>query len=192
MKWRRLSTIVILAAAIFTACSSPVYIQRDESASLAKYRTYAWVETRANEQDQRNASAFAQQKIHDAVREELSRRGWTEVNNNPDVLLSYDILVERSTQQKSDPVYTQPVTRMYYNPYLRRWGTVYYPSQFLGYDTYDVPVREGTLTLSMMDAQTDKALWQGWTTEQLDNQKITQEEIRGAVRRILKKLDTNQ
>lgn len=188
-----LGTVVLacLAGATMVGCSSPVYVQTDESTNLAKYKTYMWVQTRANQDDNRNATAFADQAVRAAARTQLEREGWTEVNDHPDVLISYDILVERSKQRQSDPVYTQPFSRVYFNPYMRRWGTVYYPSQFVGYDTYDVPVREGTLTITMMDPNTDKTVWQAWTTETLQNRKITSDEIDKSVRNIFKKFDAD-
>jgi hypothetical protein len=182
-------SVVALTGAVAAGCSSPVYVQTDESTNLAKYKTYAWVETRSSQDDKKNATAFAEQNIHSAVNAELSKRGWQEVNSNPDILLSYDILVERNTQQQSDAVYTQPFTRVYYNPYARRWARVYYPSQFVGYDTYDVPVKEGTVTITMTDADSDKAVWQAWTTDQMDNNKLTGEEINRSVKNIFKKFN---
>jgi hypothetical protein len=182
--------LVMIAGALMISCSTPVYVQTDESANLAKYKTYSWVQTRANQDDNRNITAFAEQNIHEAVKAELVKKGWLEEKENPDLLLSYDILVEKSTDQKSDPVYTQSFSRVYYNPYLRRWGTVYYPPQFLGYDSYEVPVREGTLTITMMDAATDKMVWQAWTTEQMDNKKFTDKEITKSIKNIFKKFDS--
>ena len=181
----------MLAGILVAGCSTPVYIQTGESANLAKYNTYSWVQTRTNQDDNRNVSAFATQNIHDAVKVELAKQGWNEVKDNPDLLLSYDILVEKSTDHKSDPVYTQSFSRVYYNPYLRRWGTIYYPPQFLGYENYEVPVREGTLTITMMDAATDKMVWQAWTTEQMNNKKFTDKEITKAIRNIFKKFDVD-
>jgi len=107
------------------------------------------------------------------VNAELAKQGWREVSDNPDVLLSYDVLVERSTEQQSDPVYSRPPTRMYYNPYRRSWGTIYYPSQFAGDQTCEVPVKEGTITITMTDARTDKVVWQAWTTERLNYSRLT-------------------
>jgi hypothetical protein len=58
----------------------------------------------------------------------------------------------------------------------------------MGYDTYESPVREGTLTVTMMDANNDKPVWQAWTTEQLNSRKMTDTEASKAVRKIFKKL----
>jgi len=184
--------LAAFASAVIAGCSNRVYVQRDESANLAKVRTYAWVDTKANENDNRNVTAFAQQSIHSAVDAQLAKEGWQQTTNNPDVLVSYDILVERNKVRQSDPVYTQPFTRVYYNPWLRRWGTIYYPSEFIGYDNYTVPVKEGTVTITMTDPNTDKTLWQAWTTEDLQNNKLTSDEVNKAVKNIFKKFKTVQ
>jgi hypothetical protein len=52
--------------------------------------------------------------------------------------------------------------------------TIYYPSQFVGYQTYEVPVKERTITITMTDARTDKVAWQAWTTERLNYARLTQ------------------
>ena len=190
MKTLNLAIIVSISGLCVAACKSPVYVEKDASADLRNYHSYAWVETRANENDKsQRATAYADLSVRNAVNAELAREGWREVSNNPDVLLSYDVLIERSTQQQNDPVYTQPFTRMYYNPYTRRWGTIYYPSQFIGYQTYEVPVKEGTITISMTDANTDKVVWQAWTTERLNYSQLTTDEISKSVRNIFNKFD---
>jgi hypothetical protein len=187
--WNKLQMIVF-AGLLIAGCSNPVYVQKDETANLNNYHTYMWVDTRLNENDNSaRAAAYADISVHNAVNNELNKLGWREVNSDPDALVSYDILVERSVEQRSDPVYTQPFTRMYFNPYTRRWSTIYYPSQFYGYQNYQVPVKEGTVTISIMDSKTDKIVWQGWTTENLNYSRLTEDEINKSVRNIFNKFD---
>lgn len=190
MKQRRILWL-LAPFALLWSCATPVYVEQSESANFARYKTYAWVEVKANQSDSRNVTGLAGDVIHRTAREELEKKGWRETTANPDVLLSYDVLVERGAQQRSDPVYTQPFSRVFYNPFVRRWGTLYYPSRFVGYDTYTVPVREGTLTLTMTDAGTDSTVWQGWTSETMANRRFTAEDVQKAVKNILKKLDTD-
>ena len=184
--------LALSVMAVMAGCSNRVYVERDESTNLAKYTSYAWIDMKTSENDTKNVTAFAQDAVMRVARTELEKRGWKENNANPDLLISYDVLVERATQTQSEAVYSQPFSRVYYNPYLRRWGTVYYPSRFIGYDTYDVPVSEGTLTITMTDAKTDKTVWQGWTTETLDQTKLSSDKIEKAVKNILKKLNAAQ
>ncbi|HEV7781280.1 MAG TPA: DUF4136 domain-containing protein [Chitinophagaceae bacterium] len=180
-------TILTLLVAVMTGCSSPAYVQKDESANLNNYKTYMWVNTRASETDESTRPIeYADISVHNAVNEELRNWGWTEVSSDPDVVISYDILVERNVETQREPVYSQPFTRFYYNPYTRRYSRIYYPSQFQGYQVYDQPVKEGTITLSIMDARTDKNVWQAWTTERLSGSRLTEGEIRRSVRNIFK------
>lgn len=190
MKFSVFLSLAIISMMILASCKSPVYIEKDDTANLQNYRTYMWVDTKSSAEDNSNrATAYADISVRNAVRKELSRMGWQEVSSNPDVLMCYDVLVEQTSEQRTDPVYTRPFTRMYYNPYSRRWGTIYYPSYFAGYQYYEVPVKEGTVTITMTDAKTDKTLWQGWTTEQFNNTRITGNEISKSVRNILKKFE---
>jgi hypothetical protein len=190
MKTKNYLAVLAAGFILLTGCSTPVHVQHDDSASLGNYHTYAWVDTKANENDNSSrATAYADISVRNAANKALAKKGWREVKNeaNADALLSYDVLVHRTTEQRSDPVYTQPFSRMYYNPYRRRWVSIYYPTQLAGYDNYEVPVKEGVITISILDANTDKPVWQAWTTEELNYSRLTDEEIQGSVSRILNK-----
>ena len=132
---------------------------------------------------------MTEQKVREAVSIELEKTGWREDRNRPDVLLSYDVLVERTVKEESNPVYSNPFTRVVYNPYTRRYTTIYYPSQFMGYDREQRPAREGTLTITVIDTRTDKTVWQGWTTDEVNSRNMSSKEIQSSVRSIFKKFD---
>jgi hypothetical protein len=72
----------------------------------------------------------------------LQGHGWSQNKNNPDVYLVFDVAEDQSQQRVNTPVYSQPVTCFYYNPATRQ-------------------VKEGTLTLTMMNPGSDKVIWQG-------------------------------
>lgn len=187
LKYICATLIVVLTIA---SCSTPVHVEKDAAVNFKKYKTYMWVDTRYNQNDNTTRpTSYGDISVRNAANAELSNVGWREVSDNPDILLSYDVLVNNTTIRKSDPVYTQSYSRTYYNPRLRRWGTIYYPSEFLGYNNYDVPLKEGTITLTFTDANTDKVVLQGWTTEELNYSRITTEEITSSVKNIFKKLD---
>lgn len=190
MKFWNILFCAAMIGFIMVACKSPVYIQKDDNVNLNNYGTYMWVNTHAEQNENgTRAISYADVSVRNAVNAELSKVGWREVSTSPDILLSYDVLVESSVEQRSDPVYTQSFTRWYYNPYARRWVSLYYPSQFLGYQSYEVPVKEGTVTISMMDAHTDKVVWQAWTTENMNYSRLTADEISKSVRNIFNKFD---
>ncbi len=186
---------IAFATAIFTGCTSSAHIEKDKTADFSKYQTYAWVEKEKsagkNEKESRK-NELTETNLHNAVNEQLQKNGWREVNTNPDVMLNYELLVEKNTKRQQDPVYSQPFTRSYYNRYTGRINTFYYPSQFVGYDSYSTTVKEGTVTITMIDNKTDKTVWQGWTTSELNSNKITGKEIDQNVKTIFKKFDTGK
>ena len=183
--WSGCLGIVFLLA----SCAPTAHIEKDDATDFSSYKTFAWID-KDGKGNKNKSNDLAEQKIREAVNKELEKSaGWRETKRNPDVLLSYDVLVERSVRQNNDPVYSRPFTRTFYNPYARRYVNVFYPSQFMGYDSYDTPTREGTVTITMTDASTDKMVWQGWTTDQVDSRRLTSKEIQTSVRAIFRKFD---
>ena len=178
---------ILFGSVLFISCGSTAHIEKDETVNFRNYKTFAWLH--GEDRKLEKQSALAETKIKSAVSAELMKSGWREVKVKPDVILDYDILVERGSKRNQEPVYTQPFTRVIYNPYSRRYATIYYPSQFLGYESYDELVKEGTITITMIDAKTDKEIWQGWTTDEVNSKNLTGREIQNAVHSIFKKFD---
>ena len=189
---RILKTIGLAAFAglMLAGCASVAHVEKDKSANLNNYHSYAWVDTRDRKMDsaKTRVSDLTERNIKEAVSEELAKAGWKQ-SKKPDVLLTYDVLVEKGVREQNNPVYSSPLTRYYFNPYTRRYVPVYYPSEFLGYDRDQQQVREGTVTISMMDARTDKTIWQGWTTDEVNSRNLTSKEIRSSIKSIFRKFD---
>ncbi len=188
LKWLGAAVVIMF---VLASCSSTAHIEKDDNADFSHYKTFAWIDKDGEGKNDRNKNNdLTEQKIRDAVNKELEKNsGWREVKNRPDVLLSYDVLVERSIKESNNPVYSNPYSRVVYNPYTRRYTTIYYPSRFVGYERDERPVKEGTVTISMIDTKTDKTVWQGWTTDEVNSKNLTTKEIQNSVRSIFKKFD---
>ena len=184
---------VVLGMFVISSCGSTAHIQKDDSYNFSKIRSYAWVNGTQKEKGETvsatRKSDLTGQKIRTNIDQNLQANGWVLNNRNPDVLLVYDVDVQREDRNVSNPVYSTPTTRWFFNPYARRYVPVYYPSQFLGYDNQTQTVRESTLTLTMTDADTDKTIWQGWTTTEMNGKHLSDRAIASNVKAILKKLD---
>ncbi len=183
MVWSGYTAFVFLLA----GCASTAHIKKDDTADFRSYKTFAWIDKENLKKDKSND--LTGQNIRQAVNKELEKTGWKEVRNRPDVLLSYDVLVERNVKERNSPVYSNPYSRLIYNPYSRRYTTIYYPSELVGYDRDPRQVKEGTITISMVDSRTDKTVWQGWTTDEVNSKNLTTKEIQNCVRSIFRKFD---
>lgn len=183
--WSGLVAFVVLLA----SCGTTAHIEKDDNTDFSRYRSFAWVDKDGEGKDENRNNDLTEQRIRDAVNKELEKSGWKESKNRPDVLLSYDVLVERGVKESNNPVYSRPFSRLIYNPYTRRYSTLYYPSQFMGYERDQRAVREGTVTISMIDSKTDKTVWQGWTTDEVNSRNLTNKEIQNSVKSIFRKFD---
>lgn len=186
MMW--VATLFIFSL-VLQSCGPTAHVQKDDTVNFSNYKTYAWSKTGNATEKNATKKSLTEQQIKAAVGKELEKQGWREEKKNPDVLLNYDVLVEKNTVQQSDPVYSRPFTRTFYNPYYRRFYSVYYPSRFLGYDERNVTTREGTITITMTDTNTDKMVWQGWTTDEVDSRNLTDKEVESSVKAIFRKFD---
>ncbi len=176
-------------AVLLASCGSAVYVEKDKQTDFSSYRSFAWADNQGETKKDRK-NDLTEGRIKQAISNELEKAaGWKEVKNRPDVLLSYDVLVERSVKESNNPVYSTPFTRTVYNPYTRRYATIYYPSQFVGYDRDQREIREGTVTITMIDARTDKTVWQGWTTDEVNSRNLSSKEIQTSVKSIFRKFD---
>ena len=185
--------LAVFAALLFAGCAGNAHIEKDKNADFSKYRTYSWVDkTEVKEEKKNRRNDLTETNIRNAVNEELQKKGWQQAKSNPDVILNNELVVEKNQVQQQDPVYSQSYTRSYYNRYTGRVHSFYYPSQFMGYDSYTTTVKEGTVTITMIDSRTDKTVWQGWTTSEVNGRDITSREIDKNVKTIFKKFDAGK
>lgn len=188
MKNVKFFSVVAIAGLFLASCASVAHVEKDDSVNFSKYKTFAWIDTKEKTEEKKGADLL-EKNIVSAVNTELQKEGWQETKRNPDVLLSYDVLVEKTVKEDNEPVYSRSFSRTFFNPYTRRWSSIYYPSQFLGYDNRQYEVREGTVTITMLDAKTNKTIWQGWTTDQVNSKNLTSKEIQSSVKSIFRKFD---
>lgn len=182
---------VALSAALFiTGCAGTAHIEKDKTVDFSKYKTYAWAEKPESKKALRNG--LTETNVRNSVNAQLQKIGWKEVSANPDIMVNYELLVERNQKEQKDAVYSPSYTRSYFNRYTGRVNTYYYPGQFAGYDTYTTTVKEGTVTITMIDNKTDKAVWQGWTTTEIESRKMTGKEIDKSVKTIFRKFDAGK
>ena len=182
--------IAIGIALYATGCASTAHVEKDKAADLSRYKTYGWLDQNGSKNAQADhRNDILEKNIRNAVDEHLQKKGYVQTSSSPDLLISSDLLVEKNQKESRDAVYTDPYTRTYYNARTGRYNSFYFPSQFAGYENYSTTVKEGTVTVTLIDARTDKAVWQGWATRELDKGAVTSKDINKNVSSIFKKFD---
>src|SRR5215831_3499944 len=104
--WSGCLAVVFLLA----SCASTAHIEKDDNTDFRKFKTFAWIDKdRAGKQDRNRNNDLIERNVRETVNKELEKTaGWRETINDPDVLLSYDVLVEKTVAQRSNPVYSSP------------------------------------------------------------------------------------
>ena len=183
----------LLALAIaFVGCGVPAHVEKDPSVSLKNYRTYSWLtEHNSFHKDAKSYQNLQEKNLKEMVNQHLEKNGWREVRSNPDVLIDYDIMVENDVKNQSDPVYSSPFVRYFYNPFTRRINSAYYPSQYIGENNYAVPYKSGTITLNVVDTKTNNLVWQGWAETEITSKRLQQDDMKKVVKAIFKKFNAD-
>ncbi|HKH59880.1 MAG TPA: DUF4136 domain-containing protein [Flavitalea sp.] len=192
MKRRNLGigSLAVIASIVLAGCGVQSYVEKDPSVDLKNYKTFAWINEKGTKQeDGKPYKDFKETYLMDLVTRELEKNGWHRAKSNPDVLIDYDIMIENETRRESDPVYSRSMVRYFYNPYTGRINSLYYPSRYLGENSYTVPYKSGTITINIVDNDTDKLIWQGWAETEVTKKNISREDMEKIVKSIFKKLD---
>ena len=181
-----------LFSMVVISCGTTAHVEKDDAVNFKKYKTYSWVNEKEKSLKDRHSNNLIDSHVKAAVAKELQKNGWVETKSAPQVLLDYDIMVEDNVKKENNPLYSRPFNRYYYNPVTRRITSFYYPSQLMGFESSEIPYKEGTLTLHMIDNSTNKLIWQGWSTDEVANRNISTRELNSRVKAILKKFNPSE
>jgi Domain of unknown function (DUF4136) len=188
MKYSFIKSVLVTATAAlaFTACNVTGHTEKAVGINFSNYKTFGWANNNAKKVD-RLDNDIIDNNIKNSISRELEKKGWKEADTAPDVLIDYNIAVEKGTKRESSPVYSYPYTQYLYG--RRRIYTIWYPSMLMGYHSYNVPFKEGQLTVNMVDAKTNKLIWQGWAKGEINSSNISTKEATAEVKSIFKKFE---
>ena len=169
---------VVAAVLLLSACAPRIYTDQDPDAKLGGYHRFAWLSPPPSPvRDPILDSQILDGRVHKAVSADLKGRGYEEVapNANPDFLVTYHTS-SKQTLQSTGPSFSFG----FVDAFPRGFGAV-------GFGP-DVQTRdEGTLMLDVLDAQSKRLVWRGWTTELLNQDNYSDSSIAGAVKDIFDK-----
>ena len=181
----------VFAALIITGCGVQSYVEKDPSVDLNNYRTYAWIGDKNSRKSDKPYKDFQDTYLTDLISQQIEKNGFVKAksNANADVLIDYDIMIENAVKEKTDPVYSRSFVRYFYNPYTGRINSFYYPSRYMGQNSYDVPYKSGTVTINIVDNDSKKLVWQGWAETEVTKRRIDKDDMNKIVKSIFRKLD---
>lgn len=159
--------VVLGLVAGLSACSSGPTIRADAdpSANLSAYKTFGFFDQVST--DKMNYGTIASQRLKQATRNELTRRGYAYSDSGPQLLVNFNINLENRSDVRSEP----GVGVGYGGYYGYRagmygvWGG--YPQ-----NVETVHYQVGTLTIDMVDSARKQLVWQGTAQGRVDKQAV--------------------
>jgi hypothetical protein len=182
MSYVRLVAALSLAAVISTFACSPKYggsaaeytSKLGDGADLSKYHTWSFVPTtHLPTGDPRLSNPAFAAAFERGVEREMVARGFEKAESAPDMIVNYQIDVER---KMGDDEWTE-----------------YYADQ--KFSQPDLPWEEGSILIILFDSKDGKALWGGRATGELDPKATDaqrRERIQDVIRRIMLRFDIDR
>ncbi|WP_458987207.1 DUF4136 domain-containing protein [Pontibacter sp. CAU 1760] len=153
-------------------------------ATPSAYKTYAWYQPApvATADFVKPYSTKLNENIRKAVEAELQEQGYRKVEQQPDVLVAYDVSVSVSEEQeqKAKPAQGFGYSYGYMAGYRYKYGHVDMP----GYRSVDL-FKQGTLIIDLIHPKSNMLLWRGWAEGGIRNPKAGYSPVQQQVEEIL-------
>lgn len=173
--------VSLLLGASSCATSSRVGVSSDfdHAVNFRAYKTWAWYPQQPVDAEggpAKGYESFLDQRLRTAIDRELTNKGLTFVEKNPDIYVAYNAKVEEK----------QTVS-----PYYNGLGYPYYGYGYYGglYGRGYTPVSQyaaGTVIIDLVDAKRKELAWRGSGQAQIDsNHSISEEEVYKIVNSIM-------
>ena len=158
----RINSIAIVAVLFLaTSCSSPLKVTSDydKSANFGNYKTFSLYNLKTTG----SVSQLNADRIANAIRSEMTKKGFTESGTNPDLMLNA-VVILKDKQSVS-------ATTNYYG-----YGGMYRPYGYYGggmatgstsVSTYEY--KAGTFIIDVVDSKTQKMIWEGTGNKDFDS-----------------------
>ena len=155
----RALALSVLAALVAGCASTPsVDIQRNEEISASAFSTFAWVDPLGT--DREGYESFVTGRLKRDVRAALEAKGMTYDESAPDARVNFYANVESRQEVRRVPV--GPLDARYVPGAFGYYG--FRAGLYDPFPVYDTEVREyseGTLTIDIVDAPSNRLAWSG-------------------------------
>jgi len=191
MKKPTLFFALLLSIFLMGCFAYQYYAIQSPRASFNKYRTFAWL---PSADTSRKINDIVDEKIKDVVTASLEKRGLVLHTGRPDLLVRYSIQVKDRVRIYNHPAYIYGPGIAYRGVARNRYGRYFYfryASPFPVYvasDIEQVPYKEGTLIIDLIERRTHQVIWRGYGTGDVDDPEQAIHAIPEVVEGILNKL----
>jgi hypothetical protein len=178
--------LLLSAACLLASCADGIHTSSwtAKGANLKSYKSYAWIVPGDSTLGHRRDDKLYGGTIQYVADTELKAKGMTVDTQQPDAVFIFDTRLEDHVRYTQSPTVSVGVgvgsPGYYGGPGYYVGGSVPVAGGEITADYF----KQGTLVIEMYDLKTQKLLWRGWATKDIDNSTDMDYTLRKAIHNI--------
>lgn len=185
--------LLFIISVIYGCSSYQYYAIQSNNTTFSKYRTFAWLPQMDTSKTEK-ITDIADERIKEVATAELESCGLALKATKPDLLVRYSVVINNMIKTYNNPEYVYPAGGFYSEELRRRNGRNYYYVYaapfpvYVGGEIVQVPYREGTLVIDLIDRRARRVIWRGYGVGEINDPQTAMRDIPEVVQGILGKL----
>ncbi|MDX1760972.1 MAG: DUF4136 domain-containing protein [Christiangramia sp.] len=180
MKFLKFGSFIMLFSILLASCGSSGPSAKDDLKKLKSYNSYAYLPNKDTIINREIDNDAIQQVIVETINANMRDEGFVLDTRTPDVLVHFHPMFDEKVAVNANPVYTNyPYYRPghYVGPYYQDFMYEnYFTIQRLnGPRVSQVPYRERSIVIDLIDRRTNEILWRGTTDETIGSRRMERE-----------------
>lgn len=172
--------ITFLMGLFLVACGPRVDTQKQAQVDLSNYRSFAFLPNQDTIRNSDYDNEYVNEVVIDEIRQNMRERDFRLERNQPDLLVYYHLMFEEEMAVSASPVYTNYSyyrPGFYVGPYYRNvaYDNYFTVPRLAGTNIQQVPYREGTIVIDLIDRRTNEIIWRGRADDVVDPTNLEQE-----------------
>ena len=156
---RWFATLLAVSTLSFSAHAQKIHVTYDKSLSFSSFKTFAWAPRSAV------AHPMLAADIVGAIEDELTARGLTRVDSNPDLIVQvYGSVDSDSTFYSNDPLYMGTGGVPPFDPSMTG------PAFVGAWGNSTVTIHKGDMVVDLIQASAKKLIWRGMAMQNISSQ----------------------
>ena len=185
-------SLSLIAGIMFTGCGPKVDSDKKTTKSMSSYTSYAFLPNQDTIQTSNYNNAQVNEIVINEIRTNMQEKNYRLDRNQPDLLVYYHLMMDEENAVNANPVYTNYSyyrPGFYVGPYYRNYSYNNYFTipRIAGANVQQVPYKEGTLVIDLIDRRTNEIVWRGRAEDVVEPNDL-EEELRTYVNAIFDRL----
>ncbi|GHA37391.1 hypothetical protein GCM10007103_18450 [Salinimicrobium marinum] len=158
---------------LLIGCGPKVDTDKKTSRDLSNYSSYSFLPNQDTIKNSDYDNAYVNEIVIDEINQNMKEENYRLERNQPDLLVYYHLMFDEEMAVNASPVYTNYSyyrPGYYVGPYYRNYAYNNYFTvpRVAGTGIEQIPYREGTIVIDLIDRRTNEIVWRGKANDVVD------------------------